>query len=323
MQTIEARVIDVHRGRIDVETPSGVVACRLRGRLTRTKSTLRTLVVVGDRVAITADDGAPGTGTIEEVLPRDTTVSRRAPGTIAPDEHGSGLSRTKRFTQHVLAANIDMAAAVVALLEPRFKPGTVSQFLAGAQAGGAAPLIILNKVDLGDRSAAVAALEPYRQAGVQCVLTSVVTGEGIAELATLLEGRWTLFYGQSGVGKSSLLNALCPDAAARTSAISSATHWGRHTTTGSRLYRLPLAGGGYVIDTPGVRAFSFWEAPDHEGLDELFPDIAELAAECKFADCSHTHEPGCAVKAALEAGDIDHARYKHYVRLARSGRRGC
>ncbi len=300
-------MIDVHRGRYDVETPSGTVACRLRGRLTRTKSGVRTMVVVGDRVIVTT--GEDGNGVIHEVLPRRTTVSRRAPGTIP--------------LEHVLAANIDMAAAVVSLLEPRFKPGTVSQFLAGARSGGAAPMIILNKVDLGDRSQAVAALEPYRQAGVPYVLTSAVTGEGVSELAALLEGRWTLFYGQSGVGKSSLLNALCPDAAARTSAISSATHWGRHTTTGSRLYRLPLLGGGYVVDTPGVRAFAFWQSPDHEDVDELFPEIAGLAAGCKFADCTHTHEPGCAVKAALDAGEIDRARYKHYVRLSRSGGRGA
>jgi ribosome biogenesis GTPase len=219
-----------------------------------------------------------------------------------------------------LAANIDMAAAVVSLLEPRFKPGTVSQFLAGAQSGGARPLIILNKVDLGERRQAVAALAPFEAAGVRCIQTSVVTGEGVEELKGLLGGNWTLFYGQSGVGKSSLLNAMCPEVAVRTAAISSATHWGRHTTTGSRLY--PLSGGGYVIDSPGMRAFTFWQEPERGGLDSLFPEIAALAAACNFADCSHTHEPGCAVKAALDGGEIDQVRYKHYVRLARSdGRR--
>jgi len=317
LDTIEARVIDVRRGRVEVETTSGTVACRLRGRLTRTRSDQHSLVVVGDRVLITT--GGDGAGTIEAVLPRRTTVSRRASGSIPPGAHGSGLSRRSRFAQQVLAANIDTAAAVVSLLEPRFKPGTVSQFLAGSQAGGARPMVVLNKVDLGDRSAAVAALEPYRKAGVPCVLTSATTGEGVDELAEQLRDRWTLFFGQSGVGKSSLLNALCPDAGARTSAISSATHWGRHTTTGSRLYRLPF--GGYVVDTPGVRAFSFWEAPEPEGLAELFPEIAGLAALCKFADCTHTHEPGCAVKAALDAGEVDPSRYKHYVRLLRSSNR--
>jgi ribosome biogenesis GTPase len=274
----------------------------------------RSLVVVGDRVLVSLDD--LGQGTVEAVLPRRTWVSRQAPGVIRPGEHGSGLSRSQQFVEQVLAANIDIAAVVVALLEPRFKIGTVSQLLAGAQASGAAPLIVLNKVDLGNRDAAVAALAPSRAAGIPCVMTSALSGEGVEELGAALQGRWALLFGQSGVGKSSLLNAMCPEAAARTSAVSTATHWGRHTTTGSRVYQ--LVRGGYVVDSPGMRAFTFWQAPQKEDLAELFPEIAALAGSCKFADCTHSHEPGCAVKAAADAGEIDRARLRHYVRLASS-----
>ena len=277
----------------------------------------RSLLVVGDRVMVSVN--SEGQGTVEAVLPRKTAVSRRSAGSIRPGEHGSGLSRSQQFGEQVLAANVDIAAAVVALLEPRFKIGTVSQLLAGAQASGADPLVVLNKVDLGDRDAAIAALAPFRAAGIPCFTTSALSGEGVDELAAVLQGRWTLLFGQSGVGKSSLLNVLCPEAAARTSTVSAATHWGRHTTTGSQVYPLPR--GGYVIDSPGMRAFTFWQAPQKESLAELFPEIATLAAMCKFADCTHSHEPGCAVKAGVDAGELDPARLRQYVRLVNSDAR--
>jgi ribosome biogenesis GTPase len=323
------RVIGVERGLYAVETASGLrLACRLRGKLAKVAATAGTTapVVVGDRVLVRVPPhpggAGPGeavamaceiVGQIEQVLGRTTVVSRRAPG---PEPK-----------EHILAANIGQAAVVVSLAQPRFKVGTVSQFVTGAAAGGAEPLIILNKVDLaGARDMPAAALEEaladleaFGRAGVRYVLTSTVTGEGIGALREALSGRWTLFYGQSGVGKSSLLNAIRPDAAARVGAVSEARQKGKHTTTSSRLY--PVDGGGYVIDTPGIRAFGFWSAPARDGLNELFPEIADLAAGCRFADCSHAREPGCAVMAALERGDIDRDRYRQYVRLARSAAR--
>jgi len=300
------RVVGVERHTYEIQTASGHrLLCRLRGKLARAAATSTTaLVVVGDRVRLGADSGATE-GLIEAILPRDTVVSRRAPG--------------PQPKEHILAANLDQAAVVVSLLEPRFKVGTVSQFVTGARAGGAEPLIILNKVDLGDRSRAMAELEPFARAGIRCLSTSARSGEGVDELRAALSGRWTLLYGQSGVGKSSLLNAVRGEGIARVGAISDHTQWGRHTTTGSRVYQ--LGDGGYVIDTPGMRAFAFWAAPEREQLDDVYPEIAELAHGCRFDDCSHISEPGCAVKDALARGEIDQSRYRHYVRLAQSAKR--
>lgn len=327
------RVIGVERGLYLVETASGLhLACRLRGKLARAAASAGTTaaVVVGDRVLVAtpAHPAAEAAGTagvaqglIEQVLERTTVVSRKSPG--------------REPREHILAANVDQAAAVVSLAQPWFKVGTVSQFVAGSAAGGAEPLIILNKVDLavppaagagkagpssGSLAEALADLEAFRRAGVRYLLTSTVTGEGIDALRRALAGRWTLFYGQSGVGKSSLLNAVRPEAAARVGAVSEARQKGKHTTTSSRIY--PVDAGGYVIDTPGIRAFGFWSAPAREGLDELFPDVVDLAAGCRFADCAHTSEPGCAVKEALDRGEIDRDRYRQYLRLARSAARG-
>ncbi|MDP2871568.1 MAG: ribosome small subunit-dependent GTPase A [Bacillota bacterium] len=283
-----------------------VLTCRLRGRLAReVEKSDGALVVVGDRVQVeTLPDGS---GIIEEVLPRRSAVARKAAGRIPREQ--------------VLAANVDLAAVVVSLREPRFKPGTVMQFVLGARAGGVEPLVVLNKVDLdcGNLAQAEEALAPVRAAGVCCVATSAKNGDGLEDLAGCLRGCWTLFYGQSGVGKSSLLNRLCPEAAARTSAVSHVTGRGRHTTSGSTLYALPE--GGFVIDTPGVRSFSFWNAPEREDVAGLFPEIEALAGMCRFRDCAHDREPGCAVREALDRGEIDARRYRHYVRLARGARR--
>ena len=309
-ETTCGRVVAVERNLYQVDTPLGRIGCRPRGRIARAARSApggRTTapVVVGDRVQVRPAAEPGGRGVIEAVLPRATTVSRRATGPIPKEQ--------------ILAANIDVAVAIVSLRQPRLKLGTVSQFVAGARSGGAEPAIVVNKVDLGPPGEAAAALGPFRDAGVRCVETSAVRGCGLDELRELLAGRWSLFYGQSGVGKSSLLNALCPEAAARVGEVSADGNKGRHTTTSSRLYELP--GGGYVIDTPGIKAFWFCAAPVQDELDELFPEIAGLADGCRFRDCSHGPEPDCAVVAALEAGEIDEARYKHYVRLARSARR--
>jgi ribosome biogenesis GTPase / thiamine phosphate phosphatase len=279
-----------------------VLNCRLRGRLAREAARSESApVVIGDRVRMGMV--TDGSGVIEEILPRHSVVARKAAGPVPREQ--------------VLAANIDLAAVVISLHEPRFKPGTVIQFALGARAGGVEPLVVLNKIDLDcdDRLQVDEALAPFVAAGIRCVATSAKTSHGLEELAGCLKDCWTLFYGQSGVGKSSLLNVLCPEAGARTSAVSHVSGRGRHTTSGSTLYALPE--GGFVIDTPGVRSFSFWNAPEQDDVAGLFPEIEVLAGMCRFADCAHDREPGCAVREALERGEIDVRRYRHYVRLQR------
>jgi ribosome biogenesis GTPase len=300
----KAVVIGVDKGLYRVMHEQAIIACRLRGRLARAvQKSDAAPVVIGDEVLIeTLPDG---TGVIGEVLPRRSTVVRKAAGSIPRPQ--------------LLAANVDLAGLVVSLKEPRFKPGTAIQFALGARAGGVEPLVILNKVDLGDQAEADEALEPLRAAGIRCLAASATEGDGLEELAVCLRGSWTLFFGQSGVGKSSLLNRLCPEAAARTADVSHVTGRGRHTTTGSTLYALPE--GGFVIDTPGVRSFSFWDAPQHDSVGAMFPEIEELARHCRFSDCAHLREPGCAVLEALALGEIDSGRYRHFVRLAGRGRK--
>jgi len=274
------------------------IRCRPRKRLLRHRELTSSILAVGDRVAVTLLPDR--TGVIEEIYPRVSVVSRKAAGRVPREQ--------------VLAANLDQAAAVVSLREPDFKAGTAIQLCVGARQGGMEPLVVLNKADLGTPEEVAAALQPLRHAGLRCIATSARNGQGLDELRRLLLGRWTLFFGQSGAGKSSLLNEVCPEAGARTQAVR-AIGKGKHTTSGSRLHALP--GGGFVVDTPGVRVFSFWSQPGEDSVAGVFPEITRLAHGCRFRDCVHLHEPDCAVKAAVARGEVDSDRYRQFLRLTR------
>lgn len=270
--------------------PEGMVA-GIRGRdceiIAGNRLRLRTRghqLAPGDRVLYS------GRG-VEHVLPRRTTLART---------DGAEGAR-------VLAANIDIVGVVASCGEPPLRPGLLDRYLIAIRRGGADPLLCINKWDLSTAQEQ-ALLRPYEEMGVSVLRCSARTGSGLDELRSRLAGKLCVFTGHSGVGKSSLLNALAPGLALRTGAVREATGKGQHTTTTSSLHD---AGDGIrIIDTPGVREFGIGVlAPDemHE-----FGGYAEL---CRFRDCTHTHEPGCAVKAAVEIGDIAETRYRAYLRL--------
>jgi ribosome biogenesis GTPase len=273
-----------------------MVSCVLRGRLAESKVPQKRLLAVGDEVRIHVL--SEGRGAIEEILPRRTKLSRRARGAHAKE--------------HVVAANIDQAVIVCSLAEPALNLNLVDRYLVAAGRGGLAPAICINKVDLGDRAEAEPEIEPYLSLGIPVLWTSAATGTGIEALRRQLAGRTSVFAGKSGVGKSALLNAVEPGLELRSGEISAATGKGRHTTTYSIL--LPLSEGGFVIDTPGIRAYTLWEMDPLE-LDRHFPEMFALCSRCRFANCTHSHEPGCAVKEAVAAGTISSRRYTSYCRI--------
>jgi len=295
-ELLSGKVIRVDSGASQVDTPSGVVRCVVRGRLTETRTQDKRLLAVGDEVRIRLL-GA-GSGAIEEILPRRNKLSRRAVG------------RDRR--EQVVAANVDQVVIVTSLGEPPLNLNLVDRYLVAADSGGLGALICINKTDLGDRGPAEAFLVPYETMGYPVVWTSARTGDGIGELKAGLAGRTTVMAGASGAGKSALLNAVDPGLQLRSGEVSAATGKGRHTTTFSSL--LPLPGGGYVIDTPGIREYTLWEV-DPVDLDRHFPEINVIKKGCRFANCTHSHEPDCAVKAASTAGKMDRRRYESYLRI--------
>jgi ribosome biogenesis GTPase len=258
----------------------------------------KSALAVGDRVVTEEADGGCK---LAGVLPRRTVLSR--PDPLNP------------HVQRLIAANIDVVIHVVSVKAPPLRPRLIDRFLIAIQRGGAQAAICVNKIDLLDdaeRARELATLEPYRALGVPVIACSVKADEGIAELRALVEGKTCALVGHSGVGKSSILNALDERLDIATGELHK-RGTGRHTTTASTLH--DLGGGTYLIDTPGIREFGLWNLT-LDTLRDYFPEFAEPGEYCRFNDCTHLHEPGCAVKERAESGEISGARYAAYVRLA-------
>jgi len=283
-------------GRFWVELDGSEVPCILRNPLKKEYRPGSNLLVAGDEVGV-------------EVLPDGTAAIR------------TRKARKTAFTRpgfrgqtSVAAANLDRVFIVQAACEPAFNRHMVERYLVTARRGKMSAVVVVNKCDLADEGALLEAVRPLVDRGVYVVLTSAAIGGGLDELRGLLAGRVSAFVGPSGVGKTTLLNALFPGLGQRTEAVNDVTGKGRHTTTASRLFPVPC--GGYIADTPGVRQLGLFDG-DGDEVDDVFAEMREHATGCKFRDCTHTHEPGCAVKAAVESGDIDLDRYRHYLKLRR------
>jgi ribosome biogenesis GTPase len=302
-------VIKSQSGFFTVRTEAGDFVCRLRGRLKqRREGEQRSdLAAVGDRVNISLQPD--GTGMIEEVLPRVRVLSRRAPG---GGGRGGRRDAERTGTEQIIVSNPDQAVIVFACAQPDPHLRMLDRFLVTTEANQLPALICANKVDLVAPEQAQALFGLYERLGYPVLYTSAATGEGIEGLRAATNSKLSVFTGPSGVGKSSLLNALQPGLGLQAKAVSQATFKGRHTTVYSEL--LPLEGGGWVADTPGIRSLGLWDLEPEE-LDGYFVEIKPFVDQCQYNDCTHTHEPGCAVRAAVEAGLIAPSRYESYVRM--------
>ncbi len=285
----------------DVRTDDGqLFACKVKGnfRLRGIRST--NPVAVGDRVEL-RPLAESGTALITEICDRRNYIIRRA----------SNLSKQS----HIIAANVDVAAIVVTIVHPATSTTFIDRFIASAEAYRVPVYLIFNKTDLYDASAEALRQELtslYSGLGYECFGVSAATGSGIGTLRSALAGRVTLFSGNSGVGKSTLLNILVPEARVKTAELSTAHDQGQHTTTFSQLY--DLAGGGAIIDTPGIRGFGTFDFAAGE-VSHFFREIFAASASCRFGNCTHTHEPGCAVMTALGNREIAESRYRSYLSI--------
>jgi len=276
-----------------------LLECRLRGRIKQDRGT-SDLVVIGDRVSVAAL--ADGDAMIESVEPRRTRFSRRQPG-----PRGS-------WKEDMIVANLDQVLIVFACADPMPHLRMVDRFLVVAEHNEVEAVVVANKVDLVGMAAARDLFAGYEAIGYPVHYVSAREGIGVEELADRLVGRVSVVTGPSGVGKSTLLNAIQPGLRIETGEVSETVHKGRHTTTSAELHALTAPGGGYVADTPGLRELGLWQVPPEE-LAWCFPEMRDFLGQCAFNDCRHISEPRCAVLAAVAAGRISAARYDSYRRL--------
>src|SRR5262245_29533735 len=267
--------------------------CATRRLLKTLATDLRHVVAAGDVVWFRPE--GKDEGIIERVEPRRGVVSR-----------------TSRGRQHVLVANVDQLIIVTSAAEPRLKPNLIDRLLVTAEKGRIKPIIFINKVDLINPADLMPLVGVYAQLGYDVLLVSAAEGFGIDRLRNQLAGEESVVSGQSGVGKSSLLNAVEPDLHLRVQTVSEETQKGRHTTTTAEL--IPLSFGGYVVDTPGIRQFQLWDVIPEE-VAGYFRDLRPYVSRCRFPNCTHTHEDNCAVKDAVADGWIDARRYESYVQI--------
>jgi ribosome biogenesis GTPase len=307
------------RGRILAINPEGIFVdasgqnwiCQLKGSLKQEKSRLKNLVAVGDFVFFEKKDN--GTGSICHVEERRSILSR-----------ADNLLRRK---QQLIAVNIDQVIITCSVVFPALKPHLVDRYVIATLKGNMSPIIAINKIDLLEENPDIDPvtleveiymykefLKAYSALGIPVVSLSIHTGEGLCELKALMHGKTSVFSGQSGVGKSSLINAMT-GSSLKTGAVVGKTNKGSHTTTTTHL--VPIEGEGFCIDTPGIKSFGIWDL-EEKNLQAYYPEFLPFAEKCKFPDCSHRNEPDCAVKKAVEEEKISELRFASYCALLAS-----
>jgi len=296
---VHGRVMYIRSHEIDVLYQHKIYTCTIRGSLKYEKTRKKNVIVVGDHVWFIPETET--TGRIWSVAPRTTVLCRQ--------EH------FRRKKQHLVAANIDQVIITVSLGTPILRPSLIDRYLVAAAKGGFQPVIVINKIDLQEQFSeqyqlALRCIDIYSQLEIPILLISALTGEGIEELQRILYDKTSVFTGQSGTGKTSLLNLLLKTSL-KTGDMR-ATGKGSHTTSSSRLFEFPS--GGWCIDTPGIRSLGIFNF-EKEDLHHAFPEVCELSKSCSFSDCSHTHEKSCAVLQAVDEGNLSPLRFDSYQSL--------
>jgi ribosome biogenesis GTPase len=290
-------VVEVSSSLCRVDLDGRSLICGLRGSLTAQDTGFTNVVAVGDEVVVAEDSSDQGV--VEAVLPRRSVLAR-------PDVFYHHLKQ-------VVAANADQLLIVASWRDPIFWPELTDRYLIAAERNNLSPIICLNKIDLAEDVADCrSALRPYLHLGYRVLFTSALTGEGVSALREILRGHMTVLAGLSGVGKSSLLSAVQPGLQLRSGEVSDRSGEGQHITTQVNLFRLDI--GGFVVDTPGIREFGLSGLRRAE-LARFYPEMAAVERNCRFSDCSHLHEPGCAVQAAVQQGLVSAMRYHNYRKI--------
>lgn len=299
------KVLRAQSGFFWVQTDAGTLECKLRGRLKKIRQTTD-IAVIGDEVDVT--QLSPTEGAIESVFERRSCFSRQQPGMKGA------------MKEDVLIANLDQVIIVFSCDNPPMNPRLLDRFLVVSEHNEIEAIIVVNKTELVGKEEAQRMLRVYEHLHYGTFYVSAQTGDGIPELYTQLEERTSIFTGPSGVGKSSLLNAIQPGLRIRTGEVSETLHKGRHTTVVAELHKLEGPKEGYVADTPGIRELAGWCIPD-EDLAWCFRDIRPFLGQCAFNNCTHIHEPECAVRQAVEEGHIEPVRYESYTKQLMHGER--
>jgi ribosome biogenesis GTPase len=307
-ERLEGRVLRAESGRFLVDLGEQRVPCVLRGRIRKQRLRQVRNVVAGDRVLVRLTGSLPhpeAEGVIEELLPRANQLSRA---------ETAGARR-----EQVLMANLDRVFLVMAAAQPAFNARLLDRFLVALAHQELEGILVLNKCDLVGLAERLQMVLPYREAGYRVLMTSATTGEGCERLAESMRGRVSLVLGPSGAGKSSLLRQIQPGLEISVQTVSEATGEGRHSTSYTQLH--PFAAGGWVADSPGVREFGLWGLSPQD-LAACFPEFRPHLGACRYANCSHSHEPDCSLRQAVEERAVDPRRYDSYLRILESIREG-
>lgn len=296
---LKGLVINTQKNIYNVKTEIGVLRCTLRGKLLKNRQDVTSFIVVGDEVIV--EKLQNDIGIILEICERKTKFCRE-------------VTEGNKNLEHIIASNIEQVIIVCSVKNPIYHLRAIDRFIVSAISGGIKPIVCFNKIDLINQSDLESDINYFKKRGFDVILTSVLLKESISELKEVLKNKISVFSGSSGVGKSSLINSIKEENIAKTNEVGDSRKKGKHTTTSSLFYDLPF--GGMVLDTPGLRGFRVVDKEDE--VKNSFQDIQDLSQMCKFNDCSHTVEPKCAVRDALDNGEIDEKIYKNYIRLMKS-----